>query len=236
MLLHSMGLDGASFELAVEALPGFVSVWAVDLWGHGQTPMRTPFSLERVADDVAAVAATSSPLVLVGVSYGGVVAQLVAARHPEVVSHLILANTFARWPGATERLVSHRRAWQEAGSDAAWYEKRLSGALVRDAPAQSRGLYSAAAEQNTSRDFFITAEVLYPTDLEHVWRQITCPVTVITGELESRVPHSVTEHLTALAGLSEPVVIAGASHLAYLDRPKEFAAIIAAAAQGSTVT
>jgi 3-oxoadipate enol-lactonase len=235
LLLHSMGLDAASFELAVEDLPGSVSAWAVDLWGHGQTRMRVPFSLEGVADDVAAVAAAAgSPLVLVGVSYGGAVAQLVAARRPETVSHLVLANTFASWPGSAQRLVSHRGGRQEAGSDDAWYQKRLSGAMVGDAPARARDLYLAAAQRNTSEDFFATAEVLYPTDLTPVWERITCPVTVVTGELESRIPHSVTEHLTALAGLAEPVVIPGASHLTYLDRPKEFAEIIAAVAARDT--
>lgn len=67
----------------------------MDQRGHGQST-RNPRDLSREAfADVAAVldaADVSTPVTLVGQSMGAHTALVVADRHPEVVSHLILAE------------------------------------------------------------------------------------------------------------------------------------------------
>ena len=71
-------------------------VIAVDLRGHGDgiTP-GSRFRLEDCADDIAALADVlgTGPFIAVGYSMGGMVAQLVAHRHPAKVSGLVLCAT-----------------------------------------------------------------------------------------------------------------------------------------------
>jgi pimeloyl-ACP methyl ester carboxylesterase len=71
-------------------------VLAFDHRGHGQgIPSRRTFRLEDCADDVAALAAVLDldPVVAVGYSMGGAVAQLLWRRHPERVGGLVLSST-----------------------------------------------------------------------------------------------------------------------------------------------
>lgn len=228
LLLHSLGSTGHSFEPFCAALPDRTDCVAPDLWGHGYTPMRRPLTIEALADDVAELIPSGATPVVMGVSYGGVVAQVLAARHPECVRHLVLSNTFANWPGGEVRYGQHRAALESAGSEAAWRAARqASPALVADAPAASVALYREAAGQISADDFFDTAAITYVADTLSLWPLITCPVTVVTGEQESRIPLTVTAQLAVLAGGRPTRVVGGADHLPHLDRPAEMAAIVA---------
>jgi 3-oxoadipate enol-lactonase len=73
-------------------------VVAVDHRGHGRGPRPAkPFRLADVADDAAALVRELGigPVVAVGYSMGGPVAQLLWQRHPDVVAGLVLCATSA---------------------------------------------------------------------------------------------------------------------------------------------
>ncbi|HET7489963.1 MAG TPA: alpha/beta hydrolase [Acidimicrobiales bacterium] len=75
-------------------------VIAMDHRGHGQG-IRSwrPFRLEDCADDAAAVLREldAGPVIAIGYSMGGAVAQLLWRRHPELVSGLVLCATACRF-------------------------------------------------------------------------------------------------------------------------------------------
>jgi 3-oxoadipate enol-lactonase len=75
-------------------------VLAMDHRGHGRG-LRTPadFRLADCADDAAALVATlgCGPVTAVGYSMGGPIAQLMARRHPEAVSGLVMCATSTDW-------------------------------------------------------------------------------------------------------------------------------------------
>jgi pimeloyl-ACP methyl ester carboxylesterase len=71
-------------------------VLAVDHRGHGRGPRPSkPFRLADVADDVAALLEqlATGPVIAVGYSMGGPVAQLLWQRHPQVVRGLVFCAT-----------------------------------------------------------------------------------------------------------------------------------------------
>jgi pimeloyl-ACP methyl ester carboxylesterase len=73
-------------------------VLATDYQGHGRGPRHSrPFRLHAVADDVAALLRhlETGPVVAVGYSMGGPVAQLLWQRHPDLVRGLVLCATSA---------------------------------------------------------------------------------------------------------------------------------------------
>ena len=90
VLLHGVTLDAATnWSGAVPTLAPHFRVLALDLRGHGGgPPARVPYRLEDCADDVAAVvrALGTGPVIAVGYSMGGMVAQLFWRRHPELTA------------------------------------------------------------------------------------------------------------------------------------------------------
>ena len=78
---------------------------APDQRGHGRgVRSRAPFRLEDCADDAAALVYELGlgPVIAVGYSMGGPVAQLLWKRHPEVVNGLVLCATAARFAARQE--------------------------------------------------------------------------------------------------------------------------------------
>ena len=77
-------------------------VIAVELEGHGHTPLRGgPLSHEQLADDVAALAAELglADVDLLGYSLGGGVAWQVAIRHPQLVRRLVVISAPVKTEG-----------------------------------------------------------------------------------------------------------------------------------------
>ncbi len=77
-------------------------VIAVELEGHGHTPLRGgPLSYEQLADDVAALAAELglAEVDLLGYSLGGGVAWQVAIRHPRLVRRLVVISAPVKTEG-----------------------------------------------------------------------------------------------------------------------------------------
>lgn len=81
-----------------ETLAGIARVIAPDHRGHGRgTRPSQPFRLVDVADDAAALLREldTGPVIAVGYSMGGPVAQLLWQRHPDLVAGLVLCATSA---------------------------------------------------------------------------------------------------------------------------------------------
>jgi pimeloyl-ACP methyl ester carboxylesterase len=97
VLLHGVTLDAdTNWSGCVSALARHFRVLALDLRGHGTgLPARVPYRLDDCADDVAAVvrALRVGPVIPVGYSMGGMVAQLFWRRHPDLTAGLVLCAT-----------------------------------------------------------------------------------------------------------------------------------------------
>lgn len=102
VLLHGLTAGSAlNWFYAFEPLSQLGPVIAPDLRGHGRglgAPRRFEMSLN--ADDVVAILdamGISQPVIAVGFSMGGAVAQELAHRHPSRVAHLVPVSTAARF-------------------------------------------------------------------------------------------------------------------------------------------
>lgn len=108
VFVHGTRLTRAAWAPQLDALADEFRTIAVDLPGHG-TRAGQPFTLDGAADVVAAAIREGSAdgrAVVVGLSLGGYVAMVLAARDPESVRGLVLAGATAEPIGI--RSVAYR--------------------------------------------------------------------------------------------------------------------------------
>jgi len=104
LLLHGgPGFDHSYFKPSHAALVDIAQVVYIDHRGNGRSDFSTPdkWNLDQWGDDLRAfieVLGIERPVVL-GLSFGGFVAQSFALRHPGHVGKLILASTAAKFRG-----------------------------------------------------------------------------------------------------------------------------------------
>ncbi|MEV5875312.1 alpha/beta hydrolase [Streptomyces sp. NPDC052101] len=115
LLLHCRGADGADWTHVAERLaapPRPRRVYAPDLRGHGHSDWPGDYRAETMSDDVRALLAAlgHDSADVVGHSLGGLVAYLLAQRHPGVVRRLVLEEVGAPVPLDPPRPPAERPA------------------------------------------------------------------------------------------------------------------------------
>ncbi|MER6030074.1 alpha/beta hydrolase [Streptomyces sp. NPDC001851] len=131
VLLHCRGADGGDWTHIAERLaasPRPRRVYAPDLRGHGRSDWPGDYRAEAMSDDVHALlcALGLDSADVVGHSLGGIVAYLLAQRHPGVVRRLVLEDVCAPVPLDPPRPPAERPAG----------ELPFDWAMVRAADAQ----------------------------------------------------------------------------------------------------
>ncbi len=226
--LHGWARRGEDFTLAATALAqqGVASV-ALDLPGFGASPLPSaPGGARHYAELIlpAVRALAEEPLVLVGHSFGGTVAAVVASEHPELVASLVLTGApLLRNPSRSRSPLAYRATrWLHARgllSDA-----RLEGARQRYGSSDYR------RAQGILRDVLVAS---VNESYEDELASLQVPVTLLWGEGDREVPLDVAARAGAM--LRRPhslLVLPGVGHLLPLEAPEELAnAVVKALAQ-----
>lgn len=208
-------------------LSEFARVIAMDHRGHGHglRPAQ-PFRLGDVADDVAALLRTldTGPVVAVGYSMGGAVAQLLWQRHPDVVAGVVLCATSAtfnvtpadrwRWRGMGLLQVGLRllpRHWWDA-LVTAQVDGRLPFAVTHmldaDVPAEMRELLPwmvAETDRGSAEDIAEAGRELSRFDARGWLQTMDVPTAVVLTTNDALVPERNQRDL--VARLRDPHVI-----------------------------
>jgi pimeloyl-ACP methyl ester carboxylesterase len=111
VLLHGLGATADTWRLVATELCQQHQVIALDLRGHGLSDQPdSGYDMQTIAEDtVGAMAALGlGQVALVGHGWGARIALVLAARHPALISHLILVDCPhiepRHWPGMTREL------------------------------------------------------------------------------------------------------------------------------------
>lgn len=248
-VLFIHGLSG-SWPNWLEQLPLFGEthrVLAVDLPGFGRSPMPTePISISGYARTLDALldAHGIDAAAVVGNSMGGFISAELAINLPQRVERLVLVSAAGlstyNHPQATralprlhraERLIAAYAGWVAAHSDAVAVRPRLRDAtlgLVTRHPSRLPAALAAEQLRGAGKPGFIQAlQANLDYDFRERLGEIVCPTLIVWGDRDRVIAARDADLFAELIPGSRKVVYEDTGHLAMLERPAEFNALLA---------
>jgi 3-oxoadipate enol-lactonase len=226
VLLHPVGLDCTCWGAQVAALASHFQVVRLDLRGHGRSDMPPPpYSLSDYAADVHALVRELrlAPAHVLGLSLGGMVAQVLALEHPAEVRSLVLADTNSTLgPDARRAMVERGDAAKRDGMEsivettlARWFTPAFMGSEI---VAQTCARLLADNVEGWAAAWRAISEL----DTEPRLAEIRVPTLVIIGECDLSVPVSRARAMADRIPGAACHVVPGAPHMAPLENPDLF--------------
>ncbi|MBP1804194.1 3-oxoadipate enol-lactonase [Rubellimicrobium aerolatum] len=225
LLANSLGTDLRLWDDLLPLLPPGLRVARFDKRGHGLSDLGGAVTVEDLADDaVALIESQGGPAVVMGVSIGGMIAQALALRRPDLVRALVLSNTAARlgtpdsWAARIAQVEGQGLAAISDGIMERWF-----------APA-FRATPQLASWRNmlarTSPDGYVACcRALARADLTADAPALSCPVLMIAGTQDGASPREVVEATARLIPNARLAVL-DAGHLPMAETPEAFAAAV----------
>jgi 3-oxoadipate enol-lactonase len=229
VLLHPFPLDASFWSAVAPELAAEREVVAPEFPGLGRAPMVAVPTVDGFADLVAEriAAMRGERAAVCGLSIGGYVALSLAARHPQRVAALVLADTRAEPDDPEAAQGRHRAAALVREAGAAAFLDDFVPRLVAPGDDASRDAARAIADAQEPEAIARTLEALAGrADRRPDLSGIAAPTLVIVGAEDGVTPVAFSEGLAAGIPDAELLVIPGAGHLAALERPREFAAAV----------
>jgi pimeloyl-ACP methyl ester carboxylesterase len=248
-LLFIHGLSG-SWPNWLEQLPVFAAshrVIALDLPGFGRSPMpreRITISGYARAVDALLDKLDVSAAAVVGNSMGGFTAAELAINFPQRVERLVLVSPAGlstyQHPQATralpriqraERLVAAQAAWVASHADIVARRARLRNltfGLVASHPSQLPAALVAEQIRGAGKPGFIQAlEANLDYDFRHRLGEIVCPTLIVWGDSDRVITVRDADLYADLIPGARKVVFEDTGHVAMLERPAAFNALLA---------
>lgn len=232
VLNNGIMMTTASWARQLPAFARHFRVLAYDMRGQGQSSHPPgPYSMGAHADDLAALldALEVDRAHVLGISYGGEVAQAFALRHQARVRSLVLADTVSEvGPELRLAVESWRRAALGGDPDALFELSvpwNFSPAFVAANPA----LFDDARRRYRDLDLAALAALCDAFQDVHFTPQlaeVTVPACVLVGELDILKGPAYARRLQAAIAGAELHVVQGAGHAACWEKPDEFNTVV----------
>ena len=234
ILSHAMGCDLTMWDGVAAALQDRYTVLRYDHRGHGRSAGSSEaYTMDDLADDAAELIRTQSagPVHFVGLSMGGMAAQALGARHPQLLRSLVIANSAshydeaarAMWQARIATVLSQGVAPIVDGALQRWFTPEFRsdphGGSARVATlgavlgGVAPGPYAAAC----------TAVANIALDAGNT--RIGCPTLVIAGSRDEATPPAMSEAIARNIRGAQLRSL-DAAHLSAVEHPEAFARLL----------
>jgi 3-oxoadipate enol-lactonase / 4-carboxymuconolactone decarboxylase len=226
ILSHSISTDHAMWDLQVENLLPHFQILRYDTRGHGASEATAgEYSIEMLGKDILALADTVeiSQFAFCGLSLGGAIGQWVAARAPERVTHLVLANTSPQFVPRTSwetRIAAVLKGGMSAVVDMAMQRFFSPDTVAKQNPhvASIRSVFLGTDPVG----YLGCCSALRDINHGSLLRQIKAPTLVISGDRDVATPWSGHGERLAQEIPGAKALHLAAAHLSNIERPHSF--------------
>lgn len=227
LFANSLGTDLRLWEAVLPLMPPDLRLIRYDKRGHGLSGGTGESLSDHAADAIAVIEAVAKgPVVMVGLSIGGQIAQRVASERPDLIRALVLSNTGAKL-GTAESWQARIDAVTTGGLSA------IADAVLDRwfaAPFRARpdlALWRAMLTRTPATGYIATCRALAGADQTEATARLRLPVLVIGGAEDGASPPAVTEALAHLIPNAAYHCLPGVGHLPCVEAPEAWAALVA---------
>lgn len=223
---NSLGTDLRLWDALLPLLPAGFRFVRYDKRGHGLSDLGGPVTVADLAADAAALIETlGGPVVFVGLSIGGLIAQTLAARRPELLRALVISNSAAK--------LGTQQSWQAridavrtdglAGIADAVMERWFAPAFRASAlVAPWRNMLVRTPEEG----YIAACGALARADQTEATRALTLPTLVIAGGEDGSTPPDLVRATADLITDASFHIVPATGHLPCVENPAAYAAIL----------
>jgi 3-oxoadipate enol-lactonase len=230
LFINSLGTDFRIWDGVVDLLKEHSNILLFDKRGHGLSDVAEHTnSLNDFTDDVMALLRYLSikRCIPVGLSVGGMIAQLLTHRSPAMVEKLILCDT--RFKIGNEQIWNDRIALvKERGLTAIaggvmqrWFSEKFR----KEKSVKVAG-YQNMLERTPSVGYIKTCEAIRDADLTEMAKQIKKPTLCLVGSEDRSTTPEEVKNLADLIEGARYEVIEGSGHLPCVDNPAALSKLI----------
>lgn len=231
VFINSLGTDFRIWRDVIVRLAGDFAVLCYDKRGHGlsETGDRMPYRIEDHVADLSALMnhLKLGPALICGLSIGGMIAQGLWARRPDLVTGLILCDTAHRIATAefwNERIAAVEAGGLEAVADAViprWFAPDFLGTT------ECAGYRTMLARQPAD-GYAASCAAIRDADFTETAKRIDVPAVVVAGEHDGATPPALCAEFARLIPGARFELVRQAGHIVPVEQPLVVSEIIRA--------
>lgn len=230
VLSNSLGTDLRLWDPLLPHLPAGLRIIRYDRRGHGLSDVpAAPYTMGQLVRDTEALLDHLGirDCVFLGLSIGGMVAQGLAVKRPDLIRAMVLSNTAARistaeiWQGRIDTARAQGLAALTDATMARWFTPGF-----HDTPdiALWRNMFNATPLEGWTG----CAAAIAGTDFYTSTAALRLPTLGIGGDRDGSTPPDLVRETTELVPGARFELIRRAGHLPHVEQPARYAAILTA--------
>ncbi|MDS9469088.1 3-oxoadipate enol-lactonase [Paracoccus sp. MBLB3053] len=223
---NSLGTDLRLWDPLLAEMPGIRAV-RFDKRGHGLSDEGGEFRVEDLADDAAALIEHLGlkQVVFVGLSIGGMIAQIISSRRADLVGAVVLANTAVKM--GTQQSWDERIAAIRSGGLGSIVDLVMQRWFAPKFRAQPElAIWRNMVARTSASGYIAACHALSAAELTDAATRISLPAMVIAGEQDGSSPAELVKATADLVAGATFHVIPDAGHLPCVEQPAAFAALL----------
>lgn len=225
---NSLGTDLRLWDGVLPLLPAGLKYIRYDKRGHGLSSLPAgPYKMGQLVSDVEKLMEHLgvTDALFVGLSIGGMIAQGIAVKRPDLVNAIVLSNTGAKI--GTKEMWDDRVAAVQAGG----IEPMADTVMERWFSAAFRAKPELEAWRNMlvrqpAEGYAGCSAAIAGTDFYTPTSGLRIPALGIAGDVDGSTPPDLVRETIALIPESRFEIIRGTGHLPCVEAPETYAAIL----------